>query len=120
MTDWMKTPKGPQLPDISMSAHGTIMAEISKSTSYSARMMIATVTEMLGGADGLAEWVKDDPKNLEIFWSKIFPKLVQPEKTQEDKAQTIEDILKELDARDAKMIDVEKQPIDKKKDAEDI
>lgn len=41
-----------------------------------AKEAIAYAAEMLGGADRLVEWAKEDPLNERVFWSSVYPKLL--------------------------------------------
>ena len=41
-----------------------------------AREAIALAAQGLGGVDGLVAWARTDDRTLELFWSKIFPKLL--------------------------------------------
>jgi hypothetical protein len=45
-------------------------------TTASAKEAIAQAAEMLGGADRLVEWAKEEPANERAFWSNIYPKLL--------------------------------------------
>lgn len=45
-------------------------------TTMLAKEAIAVAGEMLGGADRLFAWCKEDPKNERVFWGTIYPKLL--------------------------------------------
>jgi len=45
-------------------------------TRRSAREVIAEAAMRLGGVDGLVEWVRKDPKNEQVFWARIYPRLI--------------------------------------------
>lgn len=42
----------------------------------SAREVIATVAEGLGGTERMIAWAQEDEKNERAFWTNIYPKLV--------------------------------------------
>lgn len=44
---------------------------------------IADAAKILGGAEGLAEWVRADTKNQEKFWTTLYPKLIPLQKDEE-------------------------------------
>jgi hypothetical protein len=46
-----------------------------------AKEMIASCAEGLGGAKRMIDWAKEDPANEKAFWSQIYPKLVPHEVT---------------------------------------
>jgi hypothetical protein len=84
---------------------GAVFAALPK-TSHYARMLISTVVEQLGGARRLTEWTKEDRKNEAAFWTKIFTKMVQPEKA-EGGDDSYAELLRRLDA---KIVDIEADP----------
>jgi hypothetical protein len=45
-------------------------------TTLAAKEIIAAVADRLGGADGLYQWANKSPRNKEIFWSSIYPRLI--------------------------------------------
>lgn len=45
-------------------------------TTRTALEAIAFAAEGLGGAERLRDWSKEDPKNEQIFWGTIYPKLL--------------------------------------------
>lgn len=45
-------------------------------TRRSAREVIAEAAMRLGGVDGLIEWIKKDTKNENVFWTRIYPRLI--------------------------------------------
>lgn len=45
-------------------------------TTQAAKDAIAQAAADLGGAERLVEWAKTDPKNEQIFWGQIYPKLL--------------------------------------------
>ena len=53
---------------------------------------------MLGGAEGLLRWVREDPKNLRDFYTKICIKLIDTKRDVkiETKTHTYEDVLKNI------------------------
>lgn len=53
-------------------------------TTAAAKDVISKAAEMLGGADRLIEWVREDALNERAFWSTIYPKLL-PLKVEGDK-----------------------------------
>lgn len=45
-------------------------------TTMLAKEAIAIAGEMLGGADRLFAWCKEDPRNERVFWGTVYPKLL--------------------------------------------
>jgi hypothetical protein len=45
-------------------------------TTRTALEAIAFAAEGLGGAERLRDWSKEDPKNEQVFWGTIYPKLL--------------------------------------------
>lgn len=45
-------------------------------TTQSAKEAIVAAAEGLGGAERLQAWASEDPKNEQIFWGTIYPKLL--------------------------------------------
>lgn len=45
-------------------------------TTLAAKEAIADAAEKLGGSKRLVAWAKEDPKNEQIFWGTIYPKLL--------------------------------------------
>jgi len=41
-----------------------------------AKDVIAKTAEMLGGAERMLDWVKEDPANERVFWGTIYTKLL--------------------------------------------
>lgn len=41
-----------------------------------AKDAISLAAEGLGGFEGLVAWVRSDPKNEQVFWTSIYPKLM--------------------------------------------
>ncbi len=41
-----------------------------------ARDAISLAAEGLGGIHALVAWVRSDPKNQQVFWASIYPKLM--------------------------------------------
>ncbi len=53
-----------------------------------AKEIIATAAANLGGVDGLVKWAKSNPDRMDMFWTRIFPRLV-PVQVHGDLRQTI-------------------------------
>ena len=49
---------------------------VQNALSKAAKDVIVEVAEKLGGAQGLYEWVLEDPANAKVFWGGIYPKLL--------------------------------------------
>ena len=47
--------------------------------------IIGLVFEARGGVDGMADWVRQSERNESLFYSKIFPKLLELEPDPKDK-----------------------------------
>lgn len=45
-------------------------------TSRTAKMMIESAADAIGGINRFVEWIKEDPQNESDFWTKIYPKLL--------------------------------------------
>lgn len=45
-------------------------------TTATAKAMIETVADRLGGADRMVAWAQEAPENERAFWSTIYPKLL--------------------------------------------
>lgn len=71
----------------------------------------AMIQKRAGGLERLNEWRQEDPKNEYAFWTKIFPKLIDPPRIQheEKEEKSVADLLRELDE---KVIDVTPVTVD--------
>lgn len=49
---------------------------VANKTTLIAKEVIAQAADKLGGAPRLIEWAQSDPKNEQIFWGTIYPKLL--------------------------------------------
>ena len=45
-------------------------------TTILAKDTIAAVAAELGGAERMAKWAKEDPKNEAAFWTQIYPRML--------------------------------------------
>jgi hypothetical protein len=45
-------------------------------TTRAAKDVISKTADMLGGADRMLEWVREDAQNERVFWGTIYPKLL--------------------------------------------
>lgn len=45
-------------------------------TTATAKAIIETTADRLGGADRLTEWAREAPENERAFWSSIYPRLL--------------------------------------------
>jgi hypothetical protein len=57
---------------------------IQNQLSKAAKDVIARVADDLGGSEGMLAWVRSDPKNEQIFWGGIYPKLLPLQLTGSD------------------------------------
>lgn len=67
-------------------------------TTLAAKEAIALAAEKLGGAERLAAWAKKNSKNEELFWTRIYPRLLPVQVTGEG-GGPVEFILSAVDAQ---------------------
>lgn len=67
-------------------------------TTLAAKEAIALAAEKLGGAERLAAWAKKNAKNEELFWTRIYPRLLPVQVTGEG-GGPVELILSSVDAQ---------------------
>lgn len=68
------------------------------------RSSVLAVYHRLGGDDFMLDWARENPTD---FVTKVYGKLVQPEKTVIEHTKSIEDVLDELDAIDVDSEEIE-------------
>ena len=77
-----------------------------------ARSAILTAFEMIGGVEAMARWAMD---NRSEFYTRLFARIVGRETAEEERRNTVEAVLEELDARA-----IEAEPVDIDEDGDEI
>ena len=64
-----------QAENLTRKGAGRPKGSVNKTTA-TAKAMIETVADQLGGADRMVAWAKEAPENERTFWGTIYPKLL--------------------------------------------